>query len=366
MSLLPIIATLLKQIPGINKIIHPILNIFSQIPTLFFTSLQTLTKDIKQTPHYIYVLLIVEFIFIISYLVIPLIVNSLYLLNPGDKDYNYFLSLRLKAAKNSVKRQKKIVKELKAGIAIKWRTVPTMNDNDLRVKLFDLGYTEDNVDTTIQYIRKYQDEVNKEVKELHTLENHYKLIKKEEKAEKSYASTILLRKPVYTDKMQTVGSYENLKKGNDYNYQYSISSWIFLHEQPPNHSWKYNKFTSLLNYGNKPNILYNMKTRVLRVQMGNGVGSNTIIYESHHFPLQKWNNIVINYDKGTLDIFINKELVASQKNMAPYMTHRNITVGEEKGLSGGICNVVYYSGNLSKSRIDYFYNFLKNRNPPII
>ena len=46
-----------------------------------------------------------------------------------------------------------------------------------------------------------------------------------------------------------------------YNYSYGISFWIFIHEHPPNHGPYYNKYVSLFNYGDKPNILYNMKEK---------------------------------------------------------------------------------------------------------
>ena len=49
----------------------------------------------------------------------------------------------------------------------------------------------------------------------------------------------------------------------------------------------------------------------------------------------------------------------------PDMKFANVFSGTKNGLSGGICNVVYYSGNLSKDRIGLFYKLLKRQRFPV-
>ena len=122
---------------------------------------------------------------------------------------------------------------------------------------------------------------------------------------------------------------------------------------------------NLLNYGNKPNITYNVKKQTLRITMLSGKTKQKVVYETRDFPLQKWNNIVINYDHGTMDIFVNARLVSSIPGIVPYMQHDDVVSGENDGISGGICNVVYYSGNLTIDRIKAFYKLLKNKDPPL-
>ena len=65
-------------------------------------------------------------------------------------------------------------------------------------------------------------------------------------------------------------------------------------------------------------------------------------------------------------MFINNKLVASKINIIPYISSDRITIGENGGVSGGICNVVYYPATLGKTKIDLFYNTLKILNPPVI
>ena len=48
------------------------------------------------------------------------------------------------------------------------------------------------------------------------------------------------------------------------------------------------------------------------------------------------------------------------------MSFDQLTVGEDNGLGGGICNVVYFPSIISRERIITNYNLLKNNNPPII
>jgi hypothetical protein len=191
----------------------------------------------------------------------------------------------------------------------------------------------------------------------------------------------LVNEPVYTDTEYNLGSYIDLNDGNEnFDYQYSISCWIFIDSSPPNTNSKYKEFTSLLNFGNKPNILYNGSKHTLMITMeqkdfknetknklidfdNNG---NRIIYVNNHFLLQKWNNIIINYNGGTMDIFLNGELVKSSIEVVPYYTYDNLTIGENSGIKGGICNVIYFRRALSSPEIYLLYDLVKNNTPPVL
>ena len=190
----------------------------------------------------------------------------------------------------------------------------------------------------------------------------------------------LVNKPVYTDTQYPLGTYEELNGSNKFDYQYAISCWIFLDAAAPNMNESYNRYTSLLNFGNKPNILYKGETNTLMVTIQqkdlNSVNNsnlvdfdengNRIIYKNSEVLLQKWNNIVINYNGGVLDIFLNGELVKSSIGVVPYYTLDNLTIGEENGIKGGICNVVYFNRALTSPNMYYLYNMVKDKNPPIM
>jgi hypothetical protein len=90
------------------------------------------------------------------------------------------------------------------------------------------------------------------------------------------------------------------------------------------------------------------------------------LYETKDIKYQKWNNIVVNYDAGTMDVFINGLLVSSTPEIAPYMTYENVIVGQENGIQGGICNVVYYKHILSAGKINTAYKLLRNKSTPTI
>jgi hypothetical protein len=92
---------------------------------------------------------------------------------------------------------------------------------------------------------------------------------------------------------------------------------------------------------------------------------NRIVYTKNNVLLQKWNNIILNYNGGVLDIFINGELVRSNIDVVPYYTLDNLTIGQDTGIQGGICNVVYFKKPLTVVNIYYLYNLLKDKTPPI-
>jgi hypothetical protein len=93
---------------------------------------------------------------------------------------------------------------------------------------------------------------------------------------------------------------------------------------------------------------------------------NLILYKNDNVLLQKWNNMIINYGGGILDIFLNGDLVKSSIEVIPYMKLDMLTIGSDGGVNGGICNVVYYKTPLTITNIYYIYKNVKDKNPPVI
>lgn len=190
----------------------------------------------------------------------------------------------------------------------------------------------------------------------------------------------LVNKPVYTGTQYSLGNYQELNGNNNIDYQYAISFWVYIDAAPPNTNSSYSKFTSLLNFAGKPNVLYNGTTHTLLITSEQqnlkditknklidfDENGNRIIYKNANLLLQKWNNIIINYNGGVLDIFINGELVKSDVGVVPYITYDNLTIGENDGIKGGICNVIYFKQALNSSKIFYLYNMVKNKSPPVL
>ena len=222
---------------------------------------------------------------------------------------------------------------------------------------------------TIKLIKANYSDMVRDLATLPKLKFEYKqLVDKMDIYLKTYTTKQLLNKPIYTDVETTNNDwyFENLKDGKVYNYSYALSCWVFIHEQALGHGPGYKNYTSLINYGDKPNISYNMENQRLRITMRNNQNQDRTIYETDELPMQTWNNIIINYDGGTLDVFINNKMVASEPNIIPYLSQDKITLGQKNGLSGGICNVIYYPGALSRLKIGMYYETLKNQNPPVL
>jgi hypothetical protein len=201
----------------------------------------------------------------------------------------------------------------------------------------------------------------------------------------------LINQPINTDTMHNIATYHDLNgtssstsnTDENFNYQYGLSFWLFIDSMPPNNNPSYTKYTSLLNYGNKPNILYKADTNTLLVTMDSGRvfnlsrdltytnnnqtnddNKNIIVYKKENYLLQKWNQIIINYNGGTLDIFMNGELVKTVVGIVPYMYLDALTVGTNDGIQGGVCNLLYFKKPLTATNIYYLYNTVKNKKLP--
>jgi len=200
---------------------------------------------------------------------------------------------------------------------------------------------------------------------------------------------LLLKEPISLDNEKLLATHQFLsikdtitphqtpdKETHPYNY--ALSFWIFIDSNSFINSK--NKYYSLLNYGNNPNIQYRGNDNTFIVSLKNKQDNkplypdtyeldddnNVIIYKTNNLLLQKWNNIIINYDGSILDTFINGKLEKSFKEIIPYMKNDNITVGSENGIHAGICNIIYFDKSLSLEKIGYIYNSVKMLNPPIL
>jgi hypothetical protein len=92
---------------------------------------------------------------------------------------------------------------------------------------------------------------------------------------------------------------------------------------------------------------------------------------------QKWNHFVFTYNNNICDLYINghlersMNLVHSLPQINQYidsnakMTSLQMTTGQDNGLYGAICNIEYYTEPLTKPQIVTKYNLLMMSNPPI-
>jgi hypothetical protein len=180
----------------------------------------------------------------------------------------------------------------------------------------------------------------------------------------------LLLDPISLTSEKVLGTYQYLN-GTDqgHDYRYAISFWVYVDSVPPNTNKNYSKFTSILNYGNKPNFLYSGSENSFMVTMDNmdltgktnkliinkdfiyDESGNIIIYQKAGVLLQKWNNIIINIVGSTIDIFINNELVKSVDGIIPVTSLDTLISGEMAGIKGGISNILYFKNALNIKQI---------------
>jgi hypothetical protein len=225
----------------------------------------------------------------------------------------------------------------------------------------------------------------------------------------------LINNPIPIDVLTNVATYENLNGEDQKSYRFALSFWVYIDSFPPSTSSSYLKTVPILSYGENPCVKYhgpsnsiiitvkqktadtdivesiqkleaNIKKEninqwnkiqdkiksgiemVKALPIGNeqDENGNRIIYKRPDILLQKWNNIVLNYSGGTLDVFYNGELVKSSIEVVPKLSYDMLTVGTENGISGNIANLMYFDHPLNYLTVNRLYTMLKEQNPPSI
>jgi hypothetical protein len=224
-----------------------------------------------------------------------------------------------------------------------------------------------------------------------------------------------INNPISISNETIIASYQTLNESDQYNYQYAISFWFNIDAMSPSTNSNYEAYSTILSYGDNPAVKYNALTNTLLIvvksnysniesivnsthnleekiynaesieeinnlqneikntinkvnsipnQMELDNKGNRIIYVKKNVLLQKWNNLILNFNGGTLDVFLNGELVKSAIGVVSYITYDTLIVGQNNGLSGGVANLIYYKSPLELNKIKKLYNQMKNKNPP--
>ena len=156
---------------------------------------------------------------------------------------------------------------------------------------------------------------------------------------------------------------------HEYNYHYGISFWIYFDSSIlSNDITTTNNEGLIMSYANQPRVYYDYGTSELKIDVlrDQSSESDAINYKTKDILYQKWNHFVINYNYGTLDIFINNNLVGSINKLNPYVgNNNNIVFGSSSQplKNCGICNIKYYEIPLKLSKINEIY---KNHENPCI
>ena len=175
-----------------------------------------------------------------------------------------------------------------------------------------------------------------------------------------------------------------------HNYSYGVSAWFYIHPHPPNTQSNSNEQLNVFNFQDPgiakemhigPNVSYNPQTNALQVK----IGVSAAIPPIEDVPLQRWNNMVINSDKGAIDIFMNGRLVYTGTHLPhiPVLSSpvNNVVIGNGKegdenkdddakdktfGIQGELCNMVLKHDPFTNAEIAWFYETNKMMNPPVV
>ena len=391
LSIVTISAIIIKFIPQLNKLSQKIAELFKNdegegekgkvkketlfdkikkfilfLPCLLILLADDLHKDFKLTPSPVFILLIILLLLILIIFALPALYKFINTLNQNDllsgggpiylntktiigyyqnlnrkKIYNYNLvlpTLNLKPQVDPTEQTKNFIKE--SGLDLKFLTQEKDEDEN-----------------------KNEDEDKSELVDL----DNNPILKSKMKLEKMFKGfTHKLFPNDINDKYNILTKYDpqpESKNKNPYSYTYSLSFYLYLNPQNTNTNINYTEDAEILNYAEKPVIFYNGKTReiIIKSRTFNNKGDQLdTIYRSDDIKYQKWNYFVINYHDNIIDIFINGKLVASKKNVSPYLVGDYVSVGQTNGIYGSIKDIYYFNMIKPPDDIEFLSKLIKN------
>ena len=298
-----------------EKIMKFFMEFIFLIPCLFVIFLDIIKYEIKSTIPIVWVLLIIEILIVLAFFIIPVIFSRLnihdgqmLLRGPVYLNQLHRIGSYQSVQKNDLFKQK--IENYKAEL---FKDTTDYSNN------LDISINNKNGKTTIES-----------------------------------ASTTMIKddEPRFNIKTDFTINNTNTQKFN-YKYNYGISFFIYLNPQPINTSVAYVKDTTIFDYASKPKLVFNGIDQELKFICKDIHNLEKEIYSTKDFDLQKWIHIAVNYYSGTVDIFIDGQLRASETGLAPFMEYDKIFAGSNEGINGGIKDVLYFNEPLSQNKIQY-------------
>jgi hypothetical protein len=144
-------------------------------------------------------------------------------------------------------------------------------------------------------------------------------------------------------------------------YHYSLSSWVYLQRIESK------ELQLIYSFGSRPSLYYDPVQSSLCIYINYGSSNQKLLYKSDKILYQRWNMIVMNYNYGTLDLFINNHLVGTYPQAVTYVDPTDILiVGSRQNQNiGGICNMKYYELPIGSQKINSIYTTFHNKKIPI-
>jgi len=144
-------------------------------------------------------------------------------------------------------------------------------------------------------------------------------------------------------------------------YHYALTSWVYLQKTDSTER------QLIYSFGRRPSLYYQPYDSSIEVILNAGNSDERILYKTTKVLYQRWNFIVMNYNYGTLDLFINNNLVGTYPDVVSYFDPDDLLIvgsGRNKNI-GGICNMKYYELPLGSRKINSIYNAFHNKKIPV-
>jgi hypothetical protein len=370
----------LKDNPWFNILYHSIFI----IPCILIETTEYLYREFKTTPQIVYKALALEIVVVFIWYIMPMITEYLYTYSTSQNNKAASFKNQITSIENGISKMDARMSKIKSNAPYslsddKWEQIringywQESEKTNLVKYLKDAGFEDSETNVVgknsemVKYImnqgngREYdmlyssKEKGNKQIEELNKALNNVATLE---------SSKFLLKKAVYLNKETRINPLNkdfHLGFGvDDKTYNYSISFWVFLHNNNPQIAAGDNNYKNILNYDERPKIAYNILENALRIYVRKEGGTLVTLYTKRNFKLQKWHNIVINYTGGVLDVFLNAKLVATQSKVIPKMNIPNLLLGENKGVQGGITNILYFPTFMSRTRIETNYRLLRD------
>ena len=360
------------------------------IPCLFLDIIRFLNKEFKIAKNETILLFVILLILCILYFIYPLIYkklaykDSILLLNkPKYLDFVTELgnTSDLKKPSFSLFRKSYEKKDIYSKKTIETKKKLEMIDDEITQLALDISLAEIRNEEIEELIssnkyRKYKEYTPQS--EIMDMSEQLELLE-EEKLDLDTSYNELVTYDISGDTIKYIEDDETnlsyigdgkdkprIRPSEDNNYNYTLSFWLYINPTQTNakESW-----TNILNFGEKIKVNYNIvgsNQNMLEFKIKDNKGNDKVLHVESMIPSQKWHNIIIINSDSIIDVFLNASLRSSTDNIILDTKNSNITIGNDNGVTGSICNFFYYYGVLNMDKIKENYGKLKNKDPPII